>query len=94
MLLSGTMQSGAGGGLGALLRPLLRRGSHGLLAILRHRREARAAEEARDAIGGDGALTELVRAYEMEPARVREWAENDSDLDSIRTDPRYPLEAA
>lgn len=42
----------------------------------------------------DGALTELIRAYEMEPERVREWAANDSDLDSIRTDPRYPLEAS
>jgi len=39
----------------------------------------------------DGALTEIVRAYEMEPERVREWAEKDTDLDSIRDDPRYPL---
>ena len=41
----------------------------------------------------DGALTEILRAYEMEPERVREWAEKDTDLDSIRDDPRYPLEA-
>ena len=39
----------------------------------------------------DGALTELVRAYEMEPERVREWAKNDSDLDSIRNDERFPV---
>jgi quercetin dioxygenase-like cupin family protein len=41
----------------------------------------------------DGALTEIARAYELEPDRVRKWAANDSDLDSIRNDPRYPLEA-
>jgi len=47
------------------------------------------------ALAGDrgGALTELVRAYQMESERVREWAEKDTDLDSIRDDPRYPLEA-
>jgi hypothetical protein len=39
----------------------------------------------------DGALTEIVRAYEMEPERVREWAANDSDLDSIRADERFPV---
>jgi len=39
----------------------------------------------------DGALTEIVRAYEMEPERVREWAANDSDLDSIRADERFPI---
>jgi hypothetical protein len=42
------------------------------------------------ALAGDkeGALTEIVRAYEMEPERVREWAESDPDLDSIRDDAR------
>jgi hypothetical protein len=39
----------------------------------------------------DGALTEIVRAYEMEPERVREWAEKDTDLDSIRGDERFPV---
>jgi hypothetical protein len=39
----------------------------------------------------DGALTEMIRAYEMEPERVRQWAENDTDLDSIRQDSRFPV---
>jgi mannose-6-phosphate isomerase-like protein (cupin superfamily) len=44
------------------------------------------------ALAGDreGALDELDRAFEMEPDSVRRWAENDSDLDSIRDDPRSP----
>jgi quercetin dioxygenase-like cupin family protein len=45
------------------------------------------------ALAGDanGALTEIIRAYEMEPERVRQWAEKDTDLDSIRADERFPL---
>jgi hypothetical protein len=39
----------------------------------------------------EGALDELARAFEMEPDKVQKWAEGDSDLDSIRDDPRYPL---
>lgn len=39
----------------------------------------------------DGALSELTRAYEMEPESVRKWAEGDSDLDSIRDDERFPV---
>lgn len=39
----------------------------------------------------EGALDELERAYEMEPDSVLKWAEGDSDLDSIRDDPRFPL---
>lgn len=44
------------------------------------------------ALAGDreGALSEIARASELEPERVREWAENDTDLDSIRQDPRFP----
>jgi len=41
----------------------------------------------------DGAIAELTRAQEMDPEHVRRWAANDSDLDSIRNDTRYPLEA-
>jgi quercetin dioxygenase-like cupin family protein len=39
---------------------------------------------------GDGALEALTRAYEMDPDTVRKYAADDSDLDSIRDDPRYP----
>jgi hypothetical protein len=39
----------------------------------------------------DDSIAELTRAYEMEPERVREWAEKDPDLDAIRADPRYPF---
>lgn len=44
------------------------------------------------ALAGDreGALSEIARASELEPERVREWAEHDTDLDSIRQDPRFP----
>lgn len=44
------------------------------------------------ALAGDreGALDELERAFEMDPDSVRKWGENDSDLDSIRDDPRFP----
>src|SRR5271166_4955235 len=52
--------SGARGGLGALLRPLLRRRLHRLLPVGRHRRETGASEEAGHAIGGDGALADPV----------------------------------
>lgn len=37
----------------------------------------------------DGALDALERAAEMDADDVRKWAENDSDLDSIRDDPRF-----
>lgn len=37
----------------------------------------------------DGALDALERAAEMDADAVRRWAENDSDLDSIRDDPRF-----
>ena len=44
------------------------------------------------ALAGDreGALEAVRRAYEMEPEQMLKWAENDSDLDSIRDDPRFP----
>jgi adenylate cyclase len=43
------------------------------------------------ALAGDpaGALDALERAAEMDAEAVRKWAENDSDLDSIREDPRF-----
>ena len=37
----------------------------------------------------DEALEHLRRAFELEP-RAREWAQTDSDLDSIRDDPAFP----
>jgi mannose-6-phosphate isomerase-like protein (cupin superfamily) len=37
----------------------------------------------------DRAIEHLTRAFEGDP-RTREWAQKDSDLDSIRSDPRYP----
>ena len=37
----------------------------------------------------DRALDHLGRAFEGDP-RTREWAATDSDLDALRTDPRYP----
>jgi tetratricopeptide (TPR) repeat protein len=37
----------------------------------------------------DRALEHLARAFEGDP-RTRDWAETDSDLDPIRSDPRYP----
>jgi len=37
----------------------------------------------------DGALDALERAAEMDADAVRRWAEHDSDLDSIRDDPRF-----
>jgi mannose-6-phosphate isomerase-like protein (cupin superfamily) len=37
----------------------------------------------------DGALEALERAAEMDAESVRKWAEGDSDLDSIREDPRF-----
>lgn len=39
----------------------------------------------------DGAIADLTQAYEMEPEQIREWAAKDSDLDSIRDDPRFPV---
>jgi mannose-6-phosphate isomerase-like protein (cupin superfamily) len=44
------------------------------------------------ALAGDreGALKSVQRAYEMEPENTLKWAENDSDLDSIRDDPSFP----
>jgi tetratricopeptide (TPR) repeat protein len=43
------------------------------------------------ALAGDGerALEHIVRAFELNP-KTREWAAEDSDLDAIRDDPRYP----
>jgi hypothetical protein len=43
------------------------------------------------ALAGDpeGALDALERAAEMDPESVRTWGKNDSDLDSIRDDPRF-----
>jgi quercetin dioxygenase-like cupin family protein len=35
------------------------------------------------------AITELQRAHELEPKEVAEYARGDSDLDSIRDDPRF-----
>jgi tetratricopeptide (TPR) repeat protein len=37
------------------------------------------------------ALEHLRRASELDPEKIRGWAEHDSDLDSIRDDPAYPL---
>jgi tetratricopeptide (TPR) repeat protein len=37
----------------------------------------------------DAALTHLAEAVERDP-RTREWAQNDSDLDPVRSDPRFP----
>ena len=31
----------------------------------------------------------LKRAAEMDPDEVRKWSENDSDLDSLKGDPRF-----
>jgi hypothetical protein len=44
------------------------------------------------ALAGDkeGALDEAKRAHEMDPESFAQWAPNDSDLDSIRDDPRFP----
>jgi tetratricopeptide (TPR) repeat protein len=39
----------------------------------------------------DEALGHLRRAFEVEPEKVRAWAEHDSDLDPIREDPGYPV---
>ena len=43
------------------------------------------------ALAGDpeGALDALERAADLDADAVRKWAENDSDLDSIRDDPRF-----
>ncbi|MBA3717120.1 MAG: hypothetical protein H0W87_02680 [Actinobacteria bacterium] len=43
------------------------------------------------ALAGDpaGALDALERAADMDADAVRKWAENDTDLDSIRDDPRF-----
>jgi len=38
----------------------------------------------------DEALEHLARAVEGDP-RAREWAQTDSDFDSIRADPRFPV---
>jgi hypothetical protein len=37
----------------------------------------------------DDALEHLAEAVEADP-RTREWAQNDSDFDSVRADPRFP----
>ncbi|HEX3618176.1 MAG TPA: hypothetical protein VHU61_16650 [Solirubrobacteraceae bacterium] len=43
------------------------------------------------ALAGDGerAIEHVTRAFELDPV-TREWAATDSDLDAIRSDPRYP----
>lgn len=43
------------------------------------------------ALAGDreGALAALGRAAEIDPDAVRTWSESDTDLDSIRDDPRF-----
>jgi hypothetical protein len=38
----------------------------------------------------DAALTHLADAVERDP-RTREWAQTDSDFDSVRSDPRFPV---
>jgi tetratricopeptide (TPR) repeat protein len=38
----------------------------------------------------EDALEHLRQALEIEPVKVREWAGEDSDLDSIRDDPAFP----
>jgi mannose-6-phosphate isomerase-like protein (cupin superfamily) len=37
------------------------------------------------------ALEHLRRAAELEPGKIREWAADDKDLDSIRDDPAFPV---
>jgi tetratricopeptide (TPR) repeat protein len=46
-----------------------------------------------EAKGGraEDALAHLRRAFELDPEKIRAWAEGDSDLDSIRGDPAYPI---
>jgi tetratricopeptide (TPR) repeat protein len=39
----------------------------------------------------EDALEHLRRAYELAPEKVSKWAPDDSDLDSIRDDPAYPV---
>ena len=39
----------------------------------------------------EDALEHLRRAYDLAPEKVSEWAPEDSDLDSIRDDPAFPL---
>jgi tetratricopeptide (TPR) repeat protein len=48
-----------------------------------------------ESLGGvhDRALEHLVRAVEQD-ARMREWAQDDSDFDPIRDDPRFPARPA
>jgi tetratricopeptide (TPR) repeat protein len=36
------------------------------------------------------ALEHLRRAFELDPEKIRAWAADDSDLDSIRDDPAFP----
>jgi tetratricopeptide (TPR) repeat protein len=45
-----------------------------------------------EAQGGhtDEAIEHLTRAVELDPEKTREWAADDTDLDPIRSDPRYP----
>jgi hypothetical protein len=39
---------------------------------------------------GDEALAHLRAAVELDPETVRGWAQDDSDLESLRDDPRFP----
>ena len=36
------------------------------------------------------ALEHLRRAFEADPEKMRDWAKDDEDLDSIRDDPAFP----
>ena len=39
----------------------------------------------------EDALAHLRQAHELAPEKVQKWAENDSDLDSLRGEPGWPL---
>jgi tetratricopeptide (TPR) repeat protein len=39
----------------------------------------------------DDALGHLRQAFELAPDKIRDWGADDSDLDSIRDDPAFPL---
>jgi len=38
----------------------------------------------------DDAIEHIARAAELDPEKTREWAATDTDLDPIRSDPRFP----
>ena len=39
----------------------------------------------------DAALAHLRRAFDLAPDKVRRWASDDPDLDSVRDDPEFPV---